>query len=100
VEYDLVEAQGGVKENVIPNDCIQSIPQKWTSLKYGFAESKNSNINVAYKKWNPNTPFENLLIEISLLVNNGDIIKNDIIIGINIKNGIDKNLSIYTPPFI
>ena len=34
---------------------------------------------------------------ISLFVNNGEIIKNDIIIGKNIKNGIDRNLSIYPP---
>ena len=36
--------------------------------------------------------------DITLLVKKGDIIKNDINIGINTKNGIEKIFSIYTPP--
>ena len=83
-----------LKENVIPNDCIQSNPKKWTWDSYGLTLSKNTSISIAYTKWKPKTPFANLRIEISLLVKSGEIINNDAINGIKINIGIEISVSI------
>ena len=86
--------QSVLNEKFMPNDCTQSNPKKWICDSKRLAWSKNTSINIEYKKWKPKKPFANLLIEISLLVKNGDIIISDASIGKKIKKGIEINLSI------
>ena len=50
-----------------------------------------------YRKWNEKTPFAKRLTMISFRVKSGDINNNETASGIKIKNGIDKNISIYFP---
>jgi hypothetical protein len=74
----MIEIVSILNENLIPSACIQFEPNKLISFTKGFDASNITSIKIVYVNIKLNTPFAKRLTDISLLVNNGDIIKNDI----------------------